>query len=210
MYDRRPQGWPWHRRTCRRGTVEKAASAATSPTRGLVFEKTLEAAHGTIAQQPLALAVAHAIHGRTTVVATVRGGRTRRFTHGLVTSRPSAKNLGMIFCCVTTRRRSGGCRTWPFLRHRGHGCLALATLPFRLGMLLASCNARTTLVLPLGRLPTPQFRQTFRLSTVPLVVTPCLKPPCATFAQTSPPSQPPAPGGHTAFVGMLTLSHGRC
>lgn len=209
MYDRRPQGWPWHRRTCRYGAVENGASAATSFTRGLVFEKTLEAAHGTIAQQPLTLAIAHAIHGRTTVIATVRGGRSRRFTHGLVTSRTSAKNLGMFVCCVTTRRRSGGCRTLAFLRHRGHGCLALATPPFRLGMLLASCNARTTLVLPLGRLPTPQFRQTFRLSTVPLVVTPGLKSPCATFAQTSPPSQPPAPGRHTAFVGMLNLSHGR-
>ncbi len=189
--------------------MAKGASAATSPTRGLVFEKTLEAARGTIAQQPLALAVAHAIHGRTTVVATVRGGGTRRFTHGLVTSRTSAKNLGMFVCCVTTRRRSGGRRTLPFLRYRGRGGLALTTLPFRLSMLLASFSPRTTLVLPLGRLPTPQFRQTFKLSTVALVVTPCLKPPPATFAQTSSPSQPPAPGGHTAFVGMLNLSHGR-
>jgi hypothetical protein len=209
MYDRSRQGWQWQLRTYRRGAVAKGAAAATSPTRGLVFEKTLEAAHGTIAQQPLALAIAHAIHGRTTVIATVRGGRSRRFTHGLVTSRTSTKNRGMFVCCVTTRRRSGGCRTLPFLRYRGHGCLAFAALPFRLGMLLASFRASTTLVLPLGCLPTPQFRQTFRLSTVPLVMTPGLKLPPATFAQTSPPSQPPAPGRHTAFVGMLNLSHGR-
>jgi hypothetical protein len=199
-----------HRRTCRRGAVEKAASAATSPTRGLVFEKTLEAARGTITQQPLALAVAHAIHGCTTVVATVRGGSSRRFTHGLVTSRTSAKNLGMFVCCVTTRRLSGGCRALSFLQFPGRGGLAFAALPLRLGMLLACFSASTTLVLPLGRLPTPQFRQTFRLSTVALVVTPCLKPPPATLAKTSPPTQPPAPGTHTAFVGMLTLSHGRC
>ena len=198
-----------HRRTCRRGVVAKGASLAKSPTRGLVFEKTLEAARGTIAQQPLALAVMHAIHGRTTVVATVRGGRTRRFTYGLVTSRPSTKNLGMFVCCVTTRRLSGGCWTLPFLRYRGRGGLAFAALPFRLGMLLASFRARTTLVLPLGRLPTPQFRQAFRLSTVALVMTPCLKSPPAIFAQTSPPSQPPAPGGHIAFGGMLTPFHGR-
>jgi hypothetical protein len=209
MYDRRRQGWQWHRRTCCGGAVAKRASAATSLTCGLVFEKTLEAARGTIAQQPLALAVAHAIHGRTTVVATVRGGRTRRFTYGLVTSWPSAKNLGTFVCCVTTRRRSGGCRTLPFLRHRGRRCVAFAALPLRLGMLLASFSARTTLVLPLGRLPTPQFRQTFRLSTVALVVTPGLKSPPATFAQTSPPSPPPTPGRHTACVGMLNLSHGR-
>jgi hypothetical protein len=209
MYDRRRQGRKRHRRNCRGGAVAKGASAATSPARGLVFEKTLETACGTIAQQPLALAVAHATHSRTTVVATVRGGRTRRFTHGLVTSRPSAKNLGMFVCCVTTRSRSGGRRALTFLRHRGRGDLAFATLPLRLGMLLASFSVSTTLVLPLGRLPTPQFRQAFRLSTVPLVVTPCLKPPPATFAQTSPPPQPPAPGGHTAFVGMLTLFHGR-
>ena len=209
MYDRRRQGRKRRRSTCRGGVVAKGASAATSPTRGLVFEKPLEAARGTLAQQPLALAVAHAIHGHTTVVATVRSGRSRRCTHGLVTSRPSAKNLGMFVCCVTTRRRNGACRALPFLRHCGRGSLAFATLPFRLGMLLASFSASTTLVLPLGRLPTPQFRQTFRLSTVPLVVTPGLKPPLTTFAQTSPPSQPPAPGGHTAFVGMLNLSHGR-
>jgi hypothetical protein len=187
----------------------KGASAATSPARGLVFEKPLEAARGTIAQQPLALAVAHAIHGRTTAVATVQGGGTRRFPHGLVTSRPSTKNLGMFVCCVTTRRRNGSRRAGPFLRYRGRGCLAFAALPFCLGMLLASFSALATLMLPLGRLPTPQFRQAFRLSTVALVVTPCLKPPPATFAQTSPPPQPPAPGGHTAFVGMLNLSHGR-
>lgn len=209
MYDRRRQGRKRHRRTCRRGAVAKGAPAATSLTRGLVFEKTFETARGTIAQQPLALAVAHATDGRTTVVATVRGRRSRRFTHGPVTSRPSTKNPGMFVCCVTTRRRSGGCGALSSLRYRGRGSLALASLPLRLGVLLASFSARTTLVLPLGRLPTPQFRQTFRLSTVALVVTPCLKPPCATLAQTSPPSQPPAPGGHAAFVGMLNLSHGR-
>ena len=210
MYDRRRQGPKRHRRTRRRGAVAKGASPATSPTCGLVFQKTLEAARGAIAQQPLALAVAHAIHGRTTIVATVRGGGGRRFTHRLVTSRPSAKNLGMFVCCVTTRRRSGSCRTLPFLRDRGRRGLAFAAPPLRLGVLLASFSARTMFVLPLGRLPTPQFRQAFRLSTVALVVTPCRKPPPATFAKTSPPSQPPAPGRHTAFVGMLTLSHGRC
>lgn len=210
MYDRRRRARKRHPRTCRRGAVAKGTSAATSPPRDLVFEKTLEAARGTIAQQPLALAVPHAIYGRTTVVATVRGGRSRRFTHGLVTSRPSAKKPGMFLCCVTTRGRRGGRRKLPFLRHRGRGGLAFAALPFRLGMPLASFRARTTLVLPLGRLPTPQFRQASRLSTVALVVTPGLEPPPATFAQTSPPSQPPAPGRHTAFVGMLTLSHGRC
>jgi hypothetical protein len=209
MYDRRRQGRKRHRKTCRCGAVKKGTSATTSPTCGLVFEKSLEAARGTIAQQPLALAVAHAIHSRTTVVATVRGGRTRRFTHGPVTSRPSTKNLGMFVCCVTTRRRNGGRRALPFLRYHSRGGLAFAALPFRLGMLLASFNAITTFMLPLGRLPTPQFRQTFRLSTVALVVTSCLKSPPATFAQTSPPSQPPTPGRHTAFVGMLTLSHGR-
>jgi len=188
MYDRRRQGRKRHRRTCRCGAVEKGAAAATSPTCGLVFEKTLETARGTIAQQPLALAVTHAIHSRTTIVATVRGGRTRRFAHRLVTSRPSAKNLRMFVCCVTTRRLNSGRWALPFLRHRGRGSLAFAALPFRLGMLLASLNASTTLMLPLGRLPTPQFRQTFRLSTVTLVVTPCLKLPPATFAQTSPPS----------------------
>ena len=106
-------------------------------------------------------------------------------------------------CCVTTRRRSGSCRTLPFLRDRGRRGLAFAAPPLRLGVLLASFSARTMFVLPLGRLPTPQFRQAFRLSTVALVVTPCRKPPPATFAKTSPPSQPPAPGRHTAFVGML-------
>jgi hypothetical protein len=209
MYDRRRQGRKRHPRTCRGEAVAKGASATTSPTRGLVFKKAIEAARGTIAQQPLALAVAHAIHGRTTVVATVRGGRSRRLAHGLVTSRPSTKNPGMFLCCVTTRRLSGGRQALAFLRYRGRAGIALAALPFRLGMLLASSNAITTLMLPLGRLPTPQFRQTFRLAAVALVVTPCLKPPCATFAQTSPPSQPPAPGGHIAFVGMLILFHGR-
>ncbi len=166
MYDRRQQGPKRHRRTRRRGAVAKGASPATSPTCGLVFQKTLEAARGAIAQQPLALAVAHAIHGRTTIVATVRGGGARRFTHRLVTSRPSAKNLGMFVCCVTTRRRSGSCRTLPFLRDRGRRGLAFAAPPLRLGVLLASFSARTMFVLPLGRLPTPQFRQAFRLSTV--------------------------------------------
>ncbi len=209
MYDRRRQRRKQHPRSCRGGAAAKGASAVTSLTRGLVLEKTLEAARGTIAQQPLALAVAHAIHGCPTVVAAVRGGRTRRFTHALITSRPSTRNPWMAVCCVTTRRLSGGCPALLFLRHRYRGGLAFATLPLSLGMLLASFNTSATLVLPLGRLPTSQFRQTFRLSTVPLVVTPGPKSPCATFAETSPPSQPPAPGGHIAFVGMLTLSHGR-
>ena len=99
--------------------------------------------------------------------------------------------------------------TLAFLRHVGLRCLPFASLPFRLGMLLASFRASTTFLLPLGRLPAPQLLQTFRLSAVALVVTPGLKSPPATFAETSSPSQPPASGRHTAFVGMLNLSHGR-
>jgi hypothetical protein len=115
----------------------------------------------------------------------------------------------MLFCCVTTRGLGGGRRGLLFLRRFGFGCVSLASLAFRLGMLPASFGRSTALLLPLCGLPAAQLLQAFRLSAVALVLTPRLESPPAAFAETSSPSQPPIPGGPTAFVGMLNVSHGR-
>ena len=209
MYDRGRQVPGRDRSTCGCGIVRKATSQATFDARRLIFEAAFEAARLTLAQQPLAFTVADVIHGRTAVVATIRGRRTRRFSHGLVTSWPIAKNFRM-FCCVTTRALSGSGRGGlAFLRHVRPRGLPFPSLPFRLGMLLASFRTIATFLLPLGCLPATQRFQTFRFSAVALVVPPRLKSPPAAFAQTSSPPQPPTSGTRTVFVGMLNLSHGR-
>jgi hypothetical protein len=172
-----------------------------------ILELAFDAARGTLAQQALALAVQHSIHDRAALVAAVRGGRTGRFSHRLVTTRPVTKNVRMFFCCVTTRGLgSGG------LRGLGLVCLPLAPLPFRLSMLPASFLAGAAFPLTLGRLPVAQFPPAFWLLAVALVLPPGLEPPPAALAKTRPPPQsltPSAPGGHTALFGMLNLSHGR-
>jgi hypothetical protein len=89
------------------------------------------------------------------------------------------------------------------------GRLPFASLPFRFGMPPASFRVGAPFLLPLGRLPTAQLLQTFRFSAVALVVPPRLKSPTAAFAQANSPSQPPASGTRTAFVGILNVSHGR-
>ncbi len=210
MYDRRRQVPGRNRKTCGCGIVRKATCQATFLACGLIFETAFESPLGMIAPQPLAFTVAHALHRRTAVVVTVRGRRTRRFSHRFVTSWPIAKNFGMFFCCVTTRRRGGSGRGGlAFLRHVRPRGLPSPSLPFRLGMPPASFNAGTAFLLPLGCLPATQLLPAFRFLAVALVMPPCLESPPTTFAQTSSPSQPPTPGGHTAFVGMLNLSHGR-
>ena len=167
-------------------------------------------ARGAIAQQPLAFAVPHPLHGRTAVVATVRGGRTRGFPHRLIAAGTIAKKRGMFFCCVTTRRLGGGGRCGlAFLRHVRPQALPLPSLPLRLGMLPASFRAGATFPLPLGCLPAMQLLLTFRFPAIVLVVASCLKPVPAAFAETSSPPQSPTPGTRTVFVGMLNLSHGR-
>ena len=45
----------------------------------------------------LAFTVSDPLHGRTAGVATVRGGRARRFSHGLITAGTIAKNFRMFF-----------------------------------------------------------------------------------------------------------------
>lgn len=174
---------------------------------GLILELAFDAARGTLAQQALALAVQHSIHDRAALVATVGSRRAVRFAHRRITARAVAKILWMFFCCVTTRGLgSGG------LRGLGLVCLPLAPLPFRLSMLPASFLAGAAFLLTLGRLPAAQFPPAFWLLAVTLVLPPGLEPPPAALAKTRPPPQsltPPAPGGHTALLGMLHLSHGR-
>jgi len=68
---------------------------ATSGSCSLVFQAAFEAARFPLAPQPLALAVADPIHGRTALVATVAGGHPRRIPRRLVTARTITKNLGM-------------------------------------------------------------------------------------------------------------------
>jgi hypothetical protein len=210
MYDRGRQGPGWRRRTHGCKVAGKGTSQSPFDLRGLIFELAFDAARFTRAQQPLAFTVADLIHGHTAVVATVRGGRAGRFSHGLVTSWPIAKNWGMFFCCVTTRR-SDDSGHWglPFLRHVRPRGLPLPSLPFRLGMLPASFRGGAAFLLPLGCLPAMQRFQAFRFSAVALIVPACLKSPPAAFAKTSSPPQPPTPGTRIAFVGMLNVSHGR-
>jgi hypothetical protein len=183
--------------------------AATSSTRSLIFQVALDAARRAIAQQPLTFTVANAIHGRAAIVTAVRGGRRGRFSHRLVTTGPVAKNVGMFFCCVTTRRLGGVRRGLLFLRRFGFGCLPLASLAFRLGMLPASFGRSATFLLPLGGLPATQLLQAFRFSAIALVRPLGMKPLPAAFAKTNSPPQPSASGTHTVFIGMLNLSHGR-
>jgi len=210
MYDRGRQVPGRGRRMCGRGVVEKGTSQATFDACRLIFEAAFESPLGMIAPQPLAFTVARALHRRTAVVATVRGRRTGRFSHRLVTSWPIAKNFGMFFCCVTTRRLGGSGRGGlAFLRHVRPRGIPFPSLPFRLGMLPASFRASTAFLLPLGCLPAMQRFQAFGFSAIALVVPPGLKSPPAAFAKTRSPSQPPAPGMHPVFFGMLHLSHGR-
>lgn len=115
----------------------------------------------------------------------------------------------MSFCCVTTRGLGGGHRGLACFRHAGLVSLAFASLPFRLGMLPAPFSVGAAFLLTLGCLPAAQLFPAFRFLAVALVVPPSLESPSAVFAQTSSPSQPPAPGGYTTFVVMLNLSHGR-
>jgi len=190
--------------------VEKAMRAVTFDACGLIFELAFEAARRMLTQQVFALTVSNVVHGRTAGIAAVRSGRTGRFPHGFVTAGAIAKNCGMFFCCVTTRGLDGLRRGLPFLQRLGRGRLPFASLPFRLGMPPASFSAGTEFLLPFGRLPTAHFLQTFRFSAVSLVVPPRLKSPAAIFVETISPPQPPAPGGHTALIGMLNLSHGSC
>jgi hypothetical protein len=62
---------------------------------GLVFELAFETAHFAIAPQPLALAVAGLVDGRTALVATIGGGHPRRIPRRLVTTGTITKNLRM-------------------------------------------------------------------------------------------------------------------
>ena len=200
------------RRDCQ--AVGKDTSAATLGACRLILELAFDAARRTLAQQALALAVQHSIHGRAALVAARGGWRAARFAHRLVTTGPVAKNVRMFFCCVTTRGLgSGGLRGLLFLRGLGLVCLPLFTpLPFRLSMLPAPFLAGTAFLLALGRLPATQFIPAFRLLAVALVLPPGLELPAAVFAETCPPPQsptPPAPGGRTALLGILNLSHGR-
>lgn len=108
---------------------------------------------------------------------------------------------------MTTRGPGGGRGLFCF-QHPGPVRLPFPSLPFRLGMLPVSFNAGTTFLLTLGCLPAVQFLLTFRFLAVALVMSPSPESPPTAFAQTGSPSQPPA-GGHTTFVAMLNLSHGR-
>ncbi len=220
MYDRGRQRPARDRRPCGSGSGRESVSATTFGAGRLILQLAFDAARETLAQQALALAVVDAIHGSAAGVAAVRGRRTRRFPHGVVTSGPITKNFRMPFCCVTTRRLGGdGAPGAPacgsrgggllFLRRFGCGCLPLASLSLRLGVLPASFSAGTAFLLPLRGLPAAHLLQTFRLSAVALVRTPGLESSPAAFAETSSPSQPPTPGRRAAFIGMLNLSHGR-
>ena len=210
MYDRRREVRGPNRRTCGCGVVGKDTSPATFGARRLIFAAAFGAPRGALAQQPLALTVADSIHGHPAVVATIRGRRTVRFSHGLVTSWPIAEGRRVFFCCVTTRRLGGGGR-WglAFLPHVHARGFLPPSLPFRLGMLPASLTASAAFLLPLGCLPAMQRFQAFGFSAIALVMPPGLKSPPATFAQTRSPPQPPALGMHPVYFGMLHLSHGR-
>jgi hypothetical protein len=84
-------------KTSARRAVEKGALAATLGACGLVFQATFEAAHFTIAQQPLAFTISRLLHGRTTGVAAIARWGARRVPHGFVTAGAIAKNCGMFF-----------------------------------------------------------------------------------------------------------------
>src|SRR5271157_484398 len=87
--------------------IDRDATVATPAFCGLVFALAFLTAFRTVAPQAFAFAVASRSHGRTASVTAVRGGPTRRFPYGLVTSRPIAEILGVLLCCVTTRRPGG-------------------------------------------------------------------------------------------------------
>jgi len=114
----------------------------------------------------------------------------------------------MFFSCVTTLGLGGGRRGLLSLRRFGFGCLPLASPSFRLGMLPTRFLTGAAFLLPLGRLPATQRLLAFRLSAVALLLPPGLESPPAVFAKAGSPPQPPAPGGHTALLDMLDLSHG--
>jgi len=160
-----------------------------------ILELAFDATRRTLAQQPFTFAVANSIHGPAAVIAAVASGRTRRFSHRLITAGSIAKNFRMFFCCVTTRRLGkGGVRGLVCLRRLGLLCLPLASPPFRLGMLPASFSAGAVPLLTLGRLPAAQFLTAFWLLAVTLVLPPGQEPPAAAFAEARSPPQPPAPG----------------
>jgi hypothetical protein len=178
------------------------ASAVTFHSRGFVLVAALAAYLLVVAQQPLALAVADLVHGRTALVAAIGGRRTTRLPDRLVAAGAIAKSSQNFFCCVTTR----GLLFWASVPFR---CLPFASPPFRLGMPLASFQGGTEFLLPLARLPTTQPLQTFRVLAVALLVPPRPKSPAAVFVEASAPSQQTASGTRIAFLGMLDLSHGR-
>jgi hypothetical protein len=95
--DRRRRALRYGRKTPARRAVEKGAAAATLGSCGLVFEATLEAAHFTIAQQPLTFTILRSLHGHATGVAAIARWDAGRVPHGLVTSGAIAKNFGMFF-----------------------------------------------------------------------------------------------------------------
>jgi hypothetical protein len=95
--DRKRQALRYGRKTSARCAVEKAAPATTLGSCGLVFQATLEAAHFTIAQQPLAFTIPRSLHGHATGVAAIACWGARRIPHGFVTSRAITKNFGMFF-----------------------------------------------------------------------------------------------------------------
>jgi len=222
MYDRRRQEQGRQRKSCSCEVVEKRMSQATLVACRLIFEAAFEASRWVLAPQVLAFTVVDALHSRTAVVATVRGRRTGRFSHRLVTSGPIAKNFRMFFCCVTTRRLGGsgtlggapstlgaGRCGLAFLPHVGLRRLVFPSLPFCLGMFLASFKAGAAFLLPLGCLPATHRFRAFRFLAVALVVPPCLKSPPAVLAKTGSPPQPPTPGTPPTFFAMLNMSHGR-
>jgi hypothetical protein len=188
--------------------VRQSIAATAFRADRLVLKLAFDAARGTLAQQPLALAVPHAIHRRAAGIATVRSGRTWRFPHRFITTGAVAKNRRMLLCCVTTRRGGSGRQRRPLLR-LALASLTFASLPFRLGMLSASFSIRAVLLLTLGRLPAAQLLPAFGGLAIALVLPPGLESPPAAFAKTRSPPQSPAPGGYAALVGMLNLSHGR-
>lgn len=184
MYDRERQEAARRRTTPAGEVVGRGRRQAAFGACPLIFEAAFDEARLTIAQQPLAFAIADAIDGRTAGVAAVRGPRPRRFSHRFAASWPIAKNRGIFSCCVTTRRH----RSRSFLPRVACGCPALTPLAFGLGVLPAAFRTRTTLLLPLGGLPAMQFLETGRFLAVVLIVPRCLKPPSAAFAETSSPS----------------------
>ena len=75
-------------------------------------------------------------------------------------------------------------------------------------MPLARPRLQAALLLPLRPLPTPHFRQAFRLPAISLVIPPCLELPAASLPQTVSPPQPSPTGRNALACRKMRLSHG--